>query len=304
MAWFKRISLFILTNVLIMVTISIVWTLISHFFGLGAMNNQIALLAVFCLVMGMTGSFVSLFLSKWMAKTFYGVQVLNPRSASLPHEYQWLLSTVNTLAKKAQLPATPEVGIYSSPDVNAFATGPSKGNALVAVSSGLMEKMSKEEIEGVLGHEIAHIANGDMVTMTLIQGVVNSISLLISRLLANLVASVVEEKLQYAVRFAMIILGDILFTILGSMIVAYFSRRREFRADTGGARLASKPNMVAALRRLQSVYSLPLESHREDRDTMAALKISHREKPGLFMSLLMTHPPLEERIAALERAVR
>ncbi len=297
----KRLGLFIVTNVLIMVTIGIVWSLISHFFGLGQLNSHIVTLSAFCLVWGMTGSFISLFISKWMAKSMYGVQILDPMDHRLSAEARTLISTIHDLAKKAQLPKMPEVGIYESPDVNAFATGPSKSNSLVAVSTGLLQKMSKSEVEGVLGHEVAHIANGDMVTMTLIQGIVNSISLLFSRLLANLVAANVDEKIREGVRFALIILGDILFTLLGSMVVAYYSRKREFRADTGGARLASKSNMVGALKRLQSVYGQPLEEHEGRTDALATLKISHREKPGLFMSLLMTHPPLEERIAALER---
>lgn len=309
MAIFKRIGLFFLTNILIVVTIGIVWTLISHFLGLGYshsgrysnFNANIVALSAFCLVWGMTGSFISLFISKWMAKSMYGVQVLDPRDHRLSAEAHTLIQTVHELAKKAQLPKMPEVGIYESPDVNAFATGPSKSNSLVAVSSGLLSKMSKSEVEGVLAHEVSHIANGDMVTMTLIQGVVNSISMLISRLLANVIAGMVEEKSREMVRFILVILGDILFTLLGSMAVAYYSRKREFRADKGGARLASKTNMVGALKRLQSVYGQPLEEHSGRADALATLKISHREKPGLFMSLLMTHPPLEERIAALER---
>jgi heat shock protein HtpX len=301
MQFIKRISLFILTNILIMVTIGIIWSLISTFFGLGQMNSGVISLMVLCLVMGMTGSFISLLLSRWMAKTMYGVKVLDPDNKTLPEETRWLIETVHTLARKAELPKMPEVGMYDSPDVNAFATGPSKARSLVAVSTGLFRNMSRPEIEGVLGHEITHIANGDMVTMTLIQGVVNSIAFFFSRLLAHLISSNVDERMRGTVRFAMTILGDILFTLLGSIVVAYFSRRREFRADAGSAKLASKANMVAALRRLQSVYALPLENSGEQRDAMATLKISHRDKPGFLMSLMMTHPPLPERIAALEK---
>ncbi len=295
----KRVGLFILTNVLIMVTIGIVWTLISTFFGIP--QGGVIALMVFCLVMGMAGAFISLLMSRWMAKSMHGVKVLDPNDKTLSADARWLVETVHALARRAQLPAMPEVGIYESPDVNAFATGPSKKKSLVAVSSGLFNRMAKPEIEGVLGHEIAHISNGDMVTMTLIQGIVNSIAFFFSRILANLVASQVDEKIRGIVHFAMTIMGDILFTLLGSVVVAYFSRRREYRADAGGASLASKPNMVAALRKLQSVYELPLETESEQRDSLATLKISHRDRPGALMSLFMTHPPLQDRIAALER---
>ncbi len=301
MQFFKRIGLFVLTNILIMVTIGIVWSLISTFFGLGQMNGGVIALMAFCLVMGMTGAFISLLMSRWMAKSMYGVKVLDPKDQSLSSNARWLVDTVHSLAKRAQLPAMPEVGLYESPDLNAFATGPSKKRSLVAVSSGLFDRMTKPEIEGVLGHEITHIANGDMVTMTLIQGIVNSIAFFFSRILANIVSSQVDDKMRGIVHFAMTIMGDILFTLLGSVVVAYFSRRREFRADAGGASLASKSNMVAALRKLQSVYEMPLESPGEQRDAMATLKISHRDQRGGMLSLFMTHPPLEERISALER---
>ena len=299
MQFFKRIGLFVLTNILVMVTIGIVWSLISSFFGLGQMNGGVIALMAFCLVMGMTGAFISLAMSRWMAKTMYGVQVIDPNQLSLSDDARWLLQTVHSLAERAGLPAKPQVGIYESADINAFATGPSKRRSLVAVSSGLFNRMSKPEIEGVLGHEITHIANGDMVTMTLIQGIVNSIAFFFSRILANVISSQVDEKMRGIVRFAMTIIGDILFTLLGSVVVAYFSRRREFRADAGGAHLASKQNMVAALRKLQSVDLLPLGPN-DQRDGLATLKISHRDQRGGLMSLFMTHPPLEVRIAALE----
>lgn len=304
MQFIKRIGLFILTNVLIMVTIGIAWSLVSRFFGFDQMSSYIPGLMALSLVMGMVGSFASLFLSKFMAKTMYGVKIIDPNSSAVSQDQRWLVDTVHSLARRAQLPKMPEVGFYDSPDVNAFATGPSKSNSLVAVSTGLMQKMTRGEIEGVLGHEVAHIANGDMVTLTLIQGIVNSIAFFFSRILANIIASNVDEKMREGVRFMVIILGDILFTLLGSMVVAYFSRRREFRADAGGASLASKANMVAALRRLQSVYEMPHSHAEDDKSAIAALKISHRQKTGALMSLLMTHPPLQERIAALEQTHR
>ncbi len=300
MQFFKRIGLFVLTNILIMVTIGIVWSLISTFFGLGPMNGSVIALMAFCLVMGMGGAFISLMLSRWMAKSMYGVKLIDPKDPAITADGRWFLDTVYALARAAELPVMPEVGIYDSPDVNAFATGPSKKKSLVAVSSGLFNRMSKPEIEGVLGHEIAHIANGDMVTMTLIQGIVNSVAFFFSRILANVISSQVDEKIRGVVHFAMTILGDILFTLLGSMIVAYFSRRREFRADAGGAKLATSSNMVQALRKLQMVYELPLDSEEGKREALATLQISHRDKPGALRSLFMTHPPLQERIAALE----
>lgn len=299
MQFFKRIGLFVLTNILIMVTIGIVWSLISSFFGLGQMNGGVIALMAFCLVMGMTGAFISLAISRWMAKSMYGVKVIDPKTAALSDDARWLVQTVHSLAERAGLPAMPEVGIYESLDVNAFATGPSKKRSLVAVSSGLFNRMSKPEIEGVLGHEITHIANGDMVTMTLIQGIVNSVAFFFSRILANVISSQVDEKMRGIVHFAMTIIGDIFFTLLGSIVVSYFSRRREFRADSGGAGLASKANMIAALRKLQTVYQQPLDSADAPRDAIATLKISHRDQGG-WMSLFMTHPPLEVRIAALE----
>ena len=301
MQFFKRIGLFVLTNILIMVTIGIVWSLISTFFGLGPMNGSVIALMAFCLVMGMSGAFISLLLSRWMAKSMYGVKVIDPKDRTLSADHRWLMDTVYALARRAQLPEMPEVGIYESPEVNAFATGPSKKKSLVAVSSGLFQRMTKPEIEGVIGHEITHISNGDMVTMTLIQGIVNSVAFFFSRILANVVSSQVDEKMRGIVHFAMTIIGDIFFTLLGSMVVAYFSRRREFRADAGGAKLASSPNMVSALRKLQTVYELPMQTQGEARDNLATLKISHRDQRGGLMSLFTTHPPLEERIAALER---
>ncbi|HRO68342.1 MAG TPA: M48 family metalloprotease, partial [Pseudobdellovibrionaceae bacterium] len=174
MAMFKRIGFFLLTNVLVMVTIGIVWSLISAFF-LPGMTNQITILMVFSLIFGMTGAFISLTMSRWMAKKMYGVQVVDPKSRD--PQLQWLILKVHEFARRSQLPAMPEVGIYESPDVNAFATGPSKKRSLVAVSTGLLQRMSREEAEAVIGHEIAHVANGDMVTMTLIQGVVNTFAI-------------------------------------------------------------------------------------------------------------------------------
>ncbi|WP_374029032.1 protease HtpX [Bdellovibrio bacteriovorus] len=296
MAFLKRIGLFVLTNILVMVTIGIVWSLVSRFLGLAGLNSYIPFLMAFCLVWGMGGAFISLLMSKWMAKMFHGVKVIESNNPN--PELRALVNKVHELARRAQLPKMPEVGVYESIDINAFATGPSKGNSLVAVSTGLLQRMNDKEVEGVLAHEVAHIANGDMVTMTLIQGIVNAFAMFFSRILANLVASNVEERYREIVRFAVTILGDIAFTLLGSIVVNYFSRRREFRADAGGAKYSSRENMVAALQKLRSVYDLPIPP--EEGQT-ATLMISNRDKGGLA-KLFMTHPPLEVRIEALQRA--
>ncbi len=294
MAWVKRIGLFFVVNILIMVTVGIVWSILGQYFGI---TGHTAYLVVFSGIAGFGGALFSLWTSKWMAKTLYGVQIIDP----LTHDSRLrsLVEKVHGMARAAKLPKMPDVGIYEANDVNAFATGPSKSNSLVAVSSGLLYKMNEKEVDGVLAHEVSHIANGDMVTMTLIQGIVNTFSLLFSRLLANLISSQVDEKARTIVYFACTILGDILFTLLGSIVVSHFSRAREFRADNGGAQLSSRDNMISALKKLQLLHDQPaLEESKKD--GLATLKISHRERGGLA-ALFMTHPPLEVRIQALEK---
>jgi heat shock protein HtpX len=295
MQFFKRFGYFILTNLLVMVTIGIVWSLVSTFLGMAGINQYLPGLMAFCLVWGMGGAFISLLMSKFAAKHFYGVKVIEP-SNSQP-ELRQLVEKVHELARRAQLPAMPEVGIYESYDVNAFATGPSKRKSLVAVSTGLLQRMSDKEIEGVLGHEVSHIANGDMVTMTLIQGIVNAFAMFFSRILANIIASNVDERYSRVVHFLCVIVGDIAFTLLGSIVVNFYSRKREFRADAGSAKVSSPGNMIAALQRLQSLHEAPPARD----DAMATLKISGREKKGSIADLFMTHPALSDRIAALER---
>jgi len=294
MAMFKRIGLFILTNILIMVTVGIAWSIISNVFGLTKLNNYIPFMMVFCAVWGMGGAFVSLLLSKWMAKMFHGVQIIEPNNPN--PQLRRVLERVHEFARRAQLPKMPEVGVYESIDMNAFATGPSKKNSLVAVSTGLLQ-MNDEQLDGVLAHEVAHIANGDMVTMTLIQGIVNAFVMFFSRILANLIANNVEDRYREIVRFAVTILGDIAFSILGSLVVNYFSRKREFRADAGGAKYSSRQSMIAALQRLQSVYELPIPP---EEGATATLMISNRPRGGIA-GLFMTHPPLSERIQTLQR---
>lgn len=297
MAFLKRIGLFVLTNVLVMVTIGIVWSIASRFLGLAGLDSKLPMLMAFCLVWGMGGAFISLLMSKWMAKMFHGVKVIEPNTTNMEHRQ--LVTKVHEFARRAQLPKMPEVGIYESEDINAFATGPSKSRSLVAVSTGLLQRMNEKEVDGVLAHEVAHIANGDMVTMTLIQGIVNAFAMFFSRILAGLVASNVEERYREIVRFAVTILGDIAFTLLGSIVVNYFSRRREFRADAGGAKYSSRENMIAGLQKLRAVYELPIPP---EQGATATLMISNRDKKGTIAALFATHPPLEERIAALQRA--
>lgn len=289
---FKRIGLFLLTNILVVATISIALAVIQSVFGINVHGGSMAGLLVLCTVWGFGGAFISLLMSKWMAKRMMGVQIIDPDTAQ--GQQRDIVNMVYRMAERAGLPKMPEVGIYESPEVNAFATGPSKSNSLVAVSTGLLQRMTKDEVEGVIGHEVAHIANGDMVTMTLIQGVVNAFVMFFARIIAKVVSSQVDEKMSSAVYFGVTIALDILFSILGSIVVAYFSRLREFRADKGGAHLAGREKMIAGLRRLQSMY----DQIEPDSSGMATLKISNR--PGGVMALFSTHPALEDRIRRLQ----
>jgi len=289
----KRIFLFVATNIAIMVTLMIVLSLLGFTGYLTATGIDYAALMVFSLVWGFGGAAISLLMSRWMAKMAMGVQLVDGRTGQA--ELDWLHQTVASLARKANLPM-PEVGIYDSAEVNAFATGPSKRSSLVAVSSGLMRSMRREEIEGVLAHELSHVQNGDMVTMTLIQGVVNAFSIFFSRVIANIVRQLVDERISGLVFFVTTILFDIVFSMLGMIVVAWFSRAREFRADAGAAALSSRENMVAALQRLKANQALVDHSQPQ----LATMKISGGKATGLRL-LMMTHPPLEERIAALQR---
>lgn len=286
----KRILLFLATNLAIMVTLSIVLGLlgVSGYIAPGGGVNYGALM-VFCFVWGMGGALLSLAISRWMAKRAMGVRLVDGQTGQ--GELDWLYRTVQKLAQQAQLPM-PEVGVYDSPEVNAFATGPSRSKSLVAVSTGLLRAMRPDEVEGVLAHEVAHIRNGDMVTMTLIQGVVNAFVLFLSRIIASIVRQAVDERYAFIVGFVVTIVLDIALGFLGMMIVAWFSRAREFRADAGGASMAGRGNMIAALRRLQGTQQLIDNSE----PALATMKISGRR----VMALMSTHPPLETRIRALE----
>jgi heat shock protein HtpX len=289
MAFLKRIFLFAIVNMLILLTLSIAFQIVTSLLGIH-MGYESSVW-VFYGIIGMGGAFVNLAISRQMVKWMMGVQVINPNSAN-PTERR-LLDMVYGLAQKARLPAMPEVGLYDSPEVNAFATGPTKARALVAVSTGLLERMDQDAVEGVLGHEVTHIANGDMVTMTLIQGVINTMVLIAARILAGVIASQFEERSRYTVQWITFNLLQIILSLFGSIVVCYFSRHREFRADAGGARLAGRERMLAGLKSLRQVYGQVDDSQQ----SVATLKISGHT--GLF-ALFATHPPLEDRIRRLE----
>ncbi|MBX7137608.1 MAG: protease HtpX [Oligoflexia bacterium] len=286
----KRIGLFLLTNLLIITTISIVIRVLgidARYLSNGSLDY--AALMKICLVWGMTGSVISLALSRVMAKWAMGVQVLKPGQAG---QFEWLCDLVNQLAKSAGLPKTPEVGIYNSPEMNAFATGPTRNRALIAFSSGILSGMDRDQIAGVAGHEMAHIANGDMVTMTLLQGIINAFVMFLSRVISFAISQGVKEEHRGLVNMLVPILLDIFLSILGSLVVCWFSRQREFRADKGGAQYAGRERMASALRRLADGRLLP-EAH----PSLATMKISGR--PGGFLSLFATHPPLALRLQRL-----
>jgi len=289
----KRVVLFLATNLAIVFVLSITLRLLGVEPYLNENGLNLSALLIFAAIMGFGGAFISLAISKWMAKKSVGAQVItDPRT---PSEL-WLLQTVARQAQAAGI-KMPEVAIYDSPDVNAFATGMSKNSSLIAVSTGLLQSMTREEAEAVLGHEVSHAANGDMVTMALIQGVVNTFVMFFSRVIGHLVDKVVfkTERGQGPAFFVTLIIAELVLGFLASMIVMAFSRRREFRADAGGASLAGRQNMIAALRRLGNLNPAPLP------DKMAAFGIAGGTG-GALKRLFMTHPPIEERIAALEAA--
>lgn len=294
----KRIFLFVLLNILVVATISIVLNLLGVRPYLTAYGLDYESLAVFCLVWGMGGALISLALSRQMAKWMMGVRLIDPKTVdSGEREF---LQTVHGLARRAGLGAMPQVGIYESPEVNAFATGPTRSRALVAVSQGLLQRMRREELEGVLGHEIAHIANGDMVTMALLQGVVNAFVMFLARAIAFAIAHSGRSRdenrgLSYGSYFITQFILEILFMILGSIVVASFSRYREFRADAGGAALAGRDKMIGALEALRQTYELV---DTRSSPAIKAMKISSRS--GGFLRLFATHPSLELRIARLQ----
>ncbi len=294
----KRVFLFLVLNFLVVMMISVVLNLLNIRPYFQAYGLDYRSLLIFCLVWGMGGAFISLALSRVMAKWMMGVKIIDPNTQDA--EERRLLNTVRRLAEKAELPAMPEVGVYRSDEVNAFATGPTRSRALVAVSTGLLNRMKETEIEGVLGHEISHVANGDMVTMTLLQGVVNAFVMFLARILAYVVSGLGRSREQgrgSPMSYILFVyLFEVVFMILGSLLIAAYSRYREFRADAGGAELAGKGAMISSLQTLRALQEI--KDPREN-PALAAYKISHQGGKGL-LHLFATHPPLEERIARLQ----
>ena len=287
----KRVALFLGTNLAIILVLSVTMRLLGVEPYLNEHGLNLQALLIFAAVFGFGGAFISLFISKWTAKMSVGAKVIEtPRS----QEEIWLVQTVRRQSQQAGI-GMPEVAIYDSPEVNAFATGWNKNNALVAVSTGLLRSMTKEEAEAVLAHEVSHAANGDMVTMALIQGVINTFVMFLSRVIGHVVDRVVfkTERGHGPAFFVTMIIAELVLGILASIIVMWFSRQREFRADRGGANLAGRQAMIDALKRLGRMHPTPLP------DKMAAFGIAGGVGGGL-KRLFMTHPPIEERIAALE----
>ncbi len=292
----KRILLFVATNIAVLVVLSITLRLLGVDRILDEQGTGLDLnsLLIFSAVLGFAGSLFSLAISKWTAKRMMGVRVIEQPSNAAEH---WLVDTVRRQAQQAGI-GMPEVGIFDTPDMNAFATGARRDNALVAVSSGLLQGMSQREAEAVLAHEVSHVANGDMVTLTLIQGVVNTFVIFLSRVIGHTVDRVVfkTERGHGPAFIITVIIAQMVLGILASMIVMWFSRHREFRADAGGAQLAGREAMIGALERLRQRHSGPLP------DRMAAFGINNSKVTAGIQRLFMTHPPLEERIAALKSA--
>lgn len=299
----KRVSLLLVVNILVMLTISLVVGVVLHFLGIDQRfgRSNYSTLFVICFAWGMVGSLISLAMSRLMAKWMMGVQVI-PKDTQDPSGRQ-LVQLVHELAQRAGLPEMPEVGFYDSPEVNAFATGPSRSRSLVAVSSGLLNNMDRDEVRGVIAHEIAHIANGDMVTMALIQGVINAFVMFFARIAAfaisNAMRSRDNDRPSPFMEFMLVQVFQVVFSLLGMIVVNWFSRWREFRADAGGARYGGRENMIGALQALQRLHDGPAAAAAEGNRSFDTLKIAGGQ--GGFASLFATHPPLEVRIAALKR---
>ncbi|BDF94348.1 protease HtpX [Pseudoalteromonas sp. KAN5] len=284
----KRVVLFLLTNLAVMLVLGIVLSILMSVFGIS--NRSLGGILMIATVFGFGGSFISLFMSKWMAKKSTGAYVIEQPRNETEH---WLVNTVAAQAKKAGI-AMPEVAIYDSPEMNAFATGPSKNNSLVAVSSGLLQHMNQDQAEAVLAHEVSHVANGDMVTLTLIQGVVNTFVIFIAKVLAGIVDNFInsdeEEGGSSWTYFLFDMIFQVLFGVLASVIVAYYSRKREFAADAGAAHLVGAQKMRSALERLKQNHPSQLEG------SMMAFGIASGKGVA---ELFSSHPPLDERINAL-----
>jgi heat shock protein HtpX len=290
----KRIVLFIATNLAIVLVLSMAARLLGLDTWLTAQGHSLGGLLVFAALFGFGGAFLSLALSKWIAKRSMGVRLIDtPRNST----EAWLLNTVQAQAQAAGI-GMPEVGIFDSDQPNAFATGARRDHALVAVSTGLLARMERHEVEAVLAHEVSHVANGDMVTLTLIQGVVNTFVIFLARILGGLIDRVVfrNEEGRGPAYFIIVLVCELVLGVLASMIVMAFSRHREFRADAGGARLAGTGSMISALARLKQSSEEPLPA------SHAAFGIAGGGRVGGLRRLFMSHPPIEERIAALRAA--
>jgi heat shock protein HtpX len=299
MSVLRRIGFFLLVNFMVMVSVSIILGLLNVFLFQGKLGaGSYSGLLMMSVVWGSVGSVISLMMSKFMAKRLYGLKMIDPKQATTSEAE--ILNLVYSLARTARLPAMPEVGIYDSPEMNAFATGPTKSNSLVAVSSGLLRSMNREQVEGVLAHEIAHVANGDMVTMALLQGIINSFVIFFSFVVANALTG--DERGGSWKRFLLTQVLQVAFGILGSIPIAFYSRAREYRADKGGARYAGKEKMIGALQALQRQVALPAGSAPPADDAFSNFKIAKAQGGGI-VSLFSTHPPLENRILRLERGV-
>ncbi len=286
----KRIILFVATNLAVLALASVIVHLLGLDAVLASRGGNFGSLLVVGAVFGFGGAFVSLLMSKWMAKNSMGVRVITQPSNG---QEAWLLETVRRQAASAGV-GMPEVGIFESPELNAFATGASRNNALVAVSSGLLARMSADEAEAVIGHELTHVANGDMVTLTLIQGVLNTFVFALARVIGALAD---RDDRRGGTYFIVVMVAQIGLGFLASLIVMWFSRQREFRADAGGAKLAGREKMIQALQALQRSHPEELASTQ-----LAAFGIAGGEQGPSLRRLMMSHPPLEERIAALRQA--
>ena len=289
----KRIFYFLLTNILVLLTISIILSITGAGSYITDKGIDFGSLLVFSAIVGFSGSFISLAISRWMAKRMMGVQVIDPDNPTNAHEAR-VVEKVYRLSRAAGLTHMPEVGIYYSDEVNAFATGPSKKRSLVAVSAGLLNEMDDDAIEGIIAHEVAHIVNGDMVTMTLLQGVINTFVVFLARIVAFAASQLVRSEMAPIVHFIAIVVFQLLFSVLGSIVVFAYSRHREFHADKGGADLAGKDKMKHALESLKA-YSSRATTDTQD-TSIATMKISGKPKKSMIFS---THPDLDERINRL-----
>jgi heat shock protein HtpX len=288
----KRIFLFVVTNLAVLALLSVVVFILEQVFGVRLARGGLGGMLVFAAVFGFGGALISLALSKWTAKRMMGVRVIDTPQTDTE---RWLLATVQRLAAQAQV-GMPEVGIFEAEEMNAFATGARRNAALVAVSSGLLRSMSRAQIEAVLGHEISHVANGDMVTLALLQGVLNTFVIFLARIIGNIVdrALFKNDRAESGIGFFLTtMVAQVVLGIFASMIVSWYSRRREFRADRGGADLAGTGSMIGALQALKQSHGEPMPPQ------MQAFGINTGSANG-FMRLFMSHPPLDERIAALQ----